>query len=176
MKLLTTFVCLQFGFSGVSVALPQAIYNQSIELNDATQSTDNNQFDQWVNVIKDSSASNDIQLFITRDVSLIYQQSLIVTNYMLINNKGDASKIGDYYWVVNQVDYDNKKWNFDYFRDYDNNLKIIDNTSNLNQSVDHPYDNWLDATMIAQLLDYFTEIKKNDFKIDLLYPWPSPPG
>ncbi len=170
MKLTNIIVSLQFAFSSLSFVtlhLNNKIENV-IENKVLSQEDSDNKFDQWINSIKSSSLNNNIQLFITRDVSLIYQQALIATNYMLINNKINGNQnVNKYYWLVNEKDYDTNKWNFNYYRDNYNNLKIITNTYDLNHAINHPYDNWLDSTMIFELINYFKMIFNGTFKIDL---------
>lgn len=160
-----------------NIVFPLSVVNQTTDniiyqpLNTSKSSSNQDsslQFDQWTNAIVDSSNNNNIKLFVTRDVSLVYQQALIATNYMLIANKNNPSAITNkLYWLINEKDYNSQKWNFDYYRNNYNYLNVIDNISDLNYSVNSPFDNWLDNNMIQALVDYFENINPNGFKIDL---------
>lgn len=120
-------------------------------------------YSHWVDVIKNFNSDN-IQLFVTRDATLIYQQSLIATNYMIQTNQLSDLNL---YWIINEQDYIDKKWNFNYFsNDFKNQVQLIKNIKDLNENIDKPYLNWLDQEMIYQFLNKFESINK-EFKLDL---------
>ncbi|MDE6646144.1 MAG: hypothetical protein K2J69_02425, partial [Malacoplasma sp.] len=80
-------------------------------LNSTSETNSTADYSHWVDTIKNFD-SNNIQLFVTRDATLIYQQSLIASNYMIESTQSSNLNL---YWIINEQDYVNKKWNFDYF-------------------------------------------------------------
>ena len=65
----------------------------------------NTDYSHWVEIIKNFDSKN-IQLFVTKDATLIYQQSLIATNYMIQSNQSNNLNL---YWIVNEKDYKDSK-------------------------------------------------------------------
>ena len=120
-------------------------------------------YSHWVDTIKNFD-SNNIQLFVTRDATLIYQQSLIASNYMIESTQSSNLNL---YWIINEQDYINKKWNFDYFTNgYADSIHLIKNINDLNSNINQPYLNWLNQEMIDQLLNKFESFNQT-FKLDL---------
>ncbi|MDE5774769.1 MAG: hypothetical protein K2H51_00360, partial [Malacoplasma sp.] len=79
-------------------------------------------YSHWVDTIKNFD-SNNIQLFVTRDATLIYQQSLIASNYMIESTQSSNLNL---YWIINEQDYMNKRSNFDYFKNgFSNSINLI---------------------------------------------------
>lgn len=127
----------------------------------------NKDFDTfWLKEIKEKANNDNIQLFFTRDVTLVYQQSLIATNYMLL--KEDVNK--EIVWIANEKDVQNKKWNYNFYipTNNRNNFKLITNSNFMNENIrGTAYSNFIDNSLIISLNNYFDSINK---KVDLWIP------
>ncbi|BAC44395.1 predicted integral membrane protein [Malacoplasma penetrans HF-2] len=143
--------------------------SNSLKNTKATNSTE-----KWIEEIKKPVNNTNIQLVFTRDVTLVYQQSLIFTNYWIEEDNfknattSDSNTEPRIVWLANQTDVNNKKWNFDFYNlsPASSKVKLITNT-NFNNGPDLKYSNWIDDQMLDELVSYYTTKISSSVKFDL---------
>ena len=182
LKFLNYVFLLALSASTISLASinNQNINNSYIKTN--KQDTTTKYDEMWTKSIKESSENESIKLFFTRDASLAYQQSVLVAEYMILDNlntsnaQNNSSKDDDILFFYNYTLYEQNKWNTKNWEDkYVNNsdrggsnFKIIDNTSKLDSSYNSNYMQYPDTNIVSDLLSYYqTQKKDNNFTFDI---------
>ena len=136
-------------------------------INTKTLST-NSSTNKWYETIEESADSENIQLFFNRNATMVFQQSMIATNYILLKNP-NAKVV----WLVNDSLIENNKWDFQYLlKKYLNinnqtNFMIFSKLSDLNSTVsdDEKYSDVPTEKMLGSLNDFFNTDSKNQFDI-----------
>ena len=121
---------------------PPYFYNENLKNTISEYSKDN--FEKWYSSITESYNNTNVKLFLTRNASLVFQESFMIFRYMLSKDEtlsnlstsdGDSSKSNtkDYIYTIDNATYnfdlnDNSKSNYS-FSQFDNNKNKITDTN-----------------------------------------------
>lgn len=119
----------------------------------------------WVQSLKDSSESNTIKIFFSREASLVYQQTLLAINFILQNLESEKEK--QIALFLNENTY-NTSTKFS-FKELENNKQIffIKNSSDIDNNYNSPYGFSPNEDQMLLILDYYLKNFGEDIKFDI---------
>ncbi|MDE7075272.1 MAG: hypothetical protein K2O21_01385, partial [Malacoplasma sp.] len=143
------------------------VISNQIQANSESKNTS-----MWEQSFKESASNNNPKLILSRDASLAYQQVILLSEYLLLQNENGKSKADVllfYYWLYYENNVNNPQssdyWSVKQFEDKwdsisqgkDWTFKLVNNSSKLNSSTDYNYFNFPDEDFMNVILSYYSD-------------------
>ena len=127
----------------------------------------------WIKSIVESSKSNTIKLFFTRNASLVFQQSLIVIQSILNDNffsdKNNPFIDEIAFFIDENVVKNSDKFNYNRLIDK-NNILFVSNLNDINKTKNQAYKTIPGDDFILETLKFYNKFTNMNIKFDLWIP------
>ncbi len=127
---------------------------------------------KWEESFKESASNNNPKLIFSRDASLAYQQVVLFSEYLLLENENGNSQADVllfYYWQYYENNVKNPEsedfWNVKEFEDKwtqisqgkDWTFKLVNNSNKLDPETDENYFNFPSVSFMNTILNYYSD-------------------
>ncbi|MDE5841442.1 MAG: hypothetical protein K2H11_00490 [Malacoplasma sp.] len=169
-KLLYIPLCSLPFLSLISLSTQQANYSKIASKIQADNESKNTS--KWNESFKESASNNNPKLIFSRDASLAYQQVVLLSEYLLLQNQNgnsNADVLLFYYWLYYENNVSNPEssdfWSVKQFEDKWNQIsqgkdwffKLVNNSNKLDDKTNFQYFNFPNEAFMDVILSYYPD-------------------
>ncbi|QHG89723.1 Uncharacterised protein [Malacoplasma iowae] len=152
--------------------------NEKYQISPIPSSEEMESDSKWIESIKETQNNNTIKLIFTRNASLVYQQSTLVTNYLLEKNNYQKNEMKNEiaFFIDSDVYKDHDKFDFSKYDELTKNYEtsqflLISNQNNFpDVTKDEDYRIFPSTEMLGTIFEFYKNKYGNDVSFDIWIP------